>query len=300
MNMVSAMIVADTEAGVRRSQQAAQAACLTIAATVQPDAALDELSARLNIDIVIVDIERDTGAVIDEIAAALDAGAQAGRFRSVVTVPLELVDAFDARMSHRDTAILCAPSQIDAVAALGFATADRSLALHDITRESDQARLLRLSEEVARIARSLAEVSDRGCAAQRRLGEAPFAFSARSSRGAPPCARDIRAMIRVRRLRDSFFDASLFADPGWDMLLDLMAARIEQRQVAVSSLCIAAAVPPTTALRWIKTMTEAGLFARRCDPRDGRRVFIDLSDEATGAMEGWFAAVRQDCEMLPA
>jgi len=36
------------------------------------------------------------------------------------------------------------------------------------------------------------------------------------------------------------------ADPAWDMLLDLTAARAESRAVSVSSLCIAAGVPTTT------------------------------------------------------
>jgi predicted transcriptional regulator len=63
----------------------------------------------------------------------------------------------------------------------------------------------------------------------------------------------------------------LFADPAWDMLLDLLQAEIAQHRVPVSSLCIAAAVPATTALRWIKTMTDVGLFKRRADPHDGRR-----------------------------
>ena len=61
------------------------------------------------------------------------------------------------------------------------------------------------------------------------------------------------------------------------MLLDLLQAEIAQHRVPVSSLCIAAAVPATTALRWIKTMTDAGLFKRRADPHDGRRVFVELS-----------------------
>ena len=61
------------------------------------------------------------------------------------------------------------------------------------------------------------------------------------------------------------------------MLLDLMAARLEENRVAVSSLCIAAAVPATTALRWIKALTDRGLFVRVADPQDGRRVFIELS-----------------------
>jgi DNA-binding MarR family transcriptional regulator len=77
------------------------------------------------------------------------------------------------------------------------------------------------------------------------------------------------------------------------MLLDLYAARLERRPVSVSSLCIAAAVPATTALRWIKTMTDAGLFVREADPNDGRRIFIALADGAADAMTRYFEALEE-------
>jgi DNA-binding MarR family transcriptional regulator len=100
-------------------------------------------------------------------------------------------------------------------------------------------------------------------------------------------------MIRARRLRDQFFRSELFADPAWDMLLDLFAARLEKRKVAVSSLCIAAAVPPTTALRWIKSLSDQGLFVRIADAEDGRRVFIELSDDAAAAMDAYLRAAQR-------
>jgi DNA-binding MarR family transcriptional regulator len=83
------------------------------------------------------------------------------------------------------------------------------------------------------------------------------------------------------------------ADPAFDMLLDLYAARLEGSRVAVSSLCIAAAVPATTALRWIKALTDQGLFVRRADPQDGRRVYIALSDQAAEAMGRYLSAVQR-------
>src|SRR3546814_10077844 len=46
----------------------------------------------------------------------------------------------------------------------------------------------------------------------------------------------VRGLIRARRTRDQFFRNELFADPAWDMLLDLMAARLEHKRVSVSSL----------------------------------------------------------------
>jgi DNA-binding MarR family transcriptional regulator len=98
-------------------------------------------------------------------------------------------------------------------------------------------------------------------------------------------------VIRARRLRSRFFEEELFADPAWDMLLDLLQAEIAQLRVPVSSLCIAAAVPATTALRWLKTMTDKGIFLRRADPHDGRRVFVELSPTASQAMRHYFAEV---------
>src|SRR3546814_12784439 len=77
----------------------------------------------------------------------------------------------------------------------------------------------------------------------------------------------VRDLLRARRLRDDFLPADLFADPAWDMLLDLLAARLEHGRVSVSSLCIASAVPPTTALRWIRRLT-----ATDCVDRDRKSV----------------------------
>jgi hypothetical protein len=82
----------------------------------------------------------------------------------------------------------------------------------------------------------------------------------------PPLSADtVRSVLRARRLRARFFSEEMFADPAWDMLLDLLQAEIAQLRVPVSSLCIAAAVPATTALRWLKTMVSKGLFVRRVE-----------------------------------
>jgi hypothetical protein len=150
-------------------------------------------------------------------------------------------------------------------------------------------RLQQLSEEVGRIANVLAALSEHEAAA-----------AAMAAVGAAPDGEDgtldagfIRSIIRVRRLRDHFFKSDLFADPAWDMLLDLMAARVERQRVAVSSLCIAAAVPPTTALRWIKGLCDQGLFVRIADPEDGRRIFIELSSDTAARMEAYLKSAQR-------
>ncbi|MBB5279782.1 winged helix DNA-binding protein [Pacificimonas flava] len=136
--------------------------------------------------------------------------------------------------------------------------------------------LASLREDAERVARALA-----------RLAEADVATRPARTGPRPPSqsARLLRDLIRKRRLRSEFFPDELFADPGWDILLDLAAARHERKQVSVSSLCIAASVPTTTGLRWIKALTRMGLIVRNADPTDGRRSFIAISEPTAAVME---------------
>ena len=38
-------------------------------------------------------------------------------------------------------------------------------------------------------------------------------------------------------------------------------------------------------------MTDKGIFVRRADPHDGRRVFVELAPDASAAMRRYFAEV---------
>lgn len=80
-----------------------------------------------------------------------------------------------------------------------------------------------------------------------------------------------------RRRREKMIDAEIFGEPAWDILLDLYEAHQIGRPIAVTSACIGAAVPPTTALRWINVLTERGHIQREEDPGDARRSFVKLT-----------------------
>lgn len=117
--------------------------------------------------------------------------------------------------------------------------------------------------------------------------KSPFIEDGRELSNSAITADMVKKIIKLRRMRDNFFESELFADPAWDILLDLMAARLSNATVSVSSLCIAAAVPATTGLRWITSMTKNGMLVRKSDPMDARRVFIDLSDETFDKLEAY-------------
>ncbi|MCW2338178.1 DNA-binding MarR family transcriptional regulator [Sphingobium sp. B2D3A] len=68
----------------------------------------------------------------------------------------------------------------------------------------------------------------------------------------------------------------LFSTPALDMMLDLYI-RDEHRPMSLTSLGGAAHVPERTALFTINRLVERGLLTRHRDPRDGRRVNVDLS-----------------------
>lgn len=145
-------------------------------------------------------------------------------------------------------------------------------------------QLHHLSAEVGRIASKLAQMS---------MSSSATAPSVAASGASAPSAKLVREIIRARRMRAQFFPEELFADPAWDMLLDLFQAELAQLRVSVSSLCIAAAVPPTTGLRWLSSLVRRGMLVRHADPFDGRRIFVELSPETSDALRRYFHEIGQ-------
>lgn len=92
-----------------------------------------------------------------------------------------------------------------------------------------------------------------------------------------PAARAID-LYGNRRRRVKLFGADLFGEPAWDILLDLYIATETGKQISVTSACIGAAVPLTTALRWLTMLEARRLIVRENDDRDARRSYVRLSD----------------------
>jgi hypothetical protein len=287
------MIYGDTPMGIAAAQQSAE----TLGARIGCAEPLDQAVRQSAADAILIDVAGHPGDQFDDVLDQIEYLATRQNIPSAISMPIELVDRVAARITHPAITLLCSPTPLDRAAALGVALAEKRVYVADANTELESIRLRRLADEVGRIAKALSNLSSTNSAQsplQGSVSDMISSFRAEPMFDEPTpdgmSASDLRNVIRVRRMRERFFDSQLFADPAWDMLLDLMAAQLERVQVAVSSLCIAAAVPPTTALRWIKTMTDAGIFERIADPDDGRRIFIRLSDNATNAMQRYFAA----------
>jgi hypothetical protein len=254
------------------------------------------MEAAASATVLLVEAEGAAAETLAERLPAIAAAAEARGMPVVATLAERDIDLVAGALMGPRAQLLCAPDLLDRVTALLAAARLAEAGPGATVRESDRERLDRLHAEVARIAEALARIgrgeTPGGGTGADEVGDRRRDYDAGPG-GDAPDPRAVRAAIRARRLRDGFFPAGLLEEPAWDMLLDLFAAELEGTRVSVSSLCIAAAVAPTTALRWIARMGEAGLFRRMPDPQDRRRAWIELSEAARTGMRGyWTAASR--------
>lgn len=101
----------------------------------------------------------------------------------------------------------------------------------------------------------------------------------------------VRSILKARQRRAEFMDISKFADPAWDIMLDLTSASLEGRSVPALSVGAAANVPMTTALRYVKRLVEDGVIKRWDDPDDKRRSLLALEDRALEGMIQYLSSV---------
>lgn len=284
------LVVGDTEGARHRAFCTAEATGLDVLSELTPIEALESLDERVGLSALWIELDECPSAAGRRLLRRADAEARRASFGVVVSSRLPLFhDIMCELASDSMLELVIDGTETERLASMALACSptERPTTLSDVASDASAARLRQLSEEVSRIANALSRLSSASASP-------PF-----SPATMPPpegdlpavSAEALRAMVKARRLRATYLPADLFADPAWDMLLDLLQAEIVQHRVPVSSLCIAAAVPATTALRWIKSMTERGLLRRRDDPHDGRRVFIEMAPPTSAALRRYFQDV---------
>lgn len=265
-------------------------------------------------EVVLLDCPVVSGSTYAALAR-LDVRAAHSGASIIVSTGIDALDEVFACMDQSLPQILVDPGRAERVIALGRVLAKVSdLRVRELGEE-DRLLLLRLSEQVEQVAQRLDRLG--GVSAAPFIGGEDSAFRfespkrgfsgdgedgggrlSRALRPPLPDPRLVRRIVLQRQLRARFFDGELFADPAWDILLDLTAARVEHKRVSVTSLCIASGVPPTTALRWIGQLIDAGLLERVEDDADRRRAFIALTDMAADGMARYFAELGRHAGKL--
>lgn len=116
-----------------------------------------------------------------------------------------------------------------------------------------------------------------------------------SMHGKPNQLLTLAKRIRDLRLkRGAILQPELFGEPGWDILLSLYIAADEGYRMKMSAVCNESGVPDTTALRWLESLRELGLVAKRRNPLDARSSLLELTPEGYEKMNRFLQLAWQD------
>lgn len=143
--------------------------------------------------------------------------------------------------------------------------------------------------------RSLAQLLDEPPSREDRpdlggpIGPAEAGAAVRLDHEPGALATYIRELLRKECKRREIGGGELFGDPAWEMLLDLLLAKIEGRLVAVSSACIASGAPMSTALRLVRRLVDEGVLCRLPDEHDRRRHFLAIDPKYEQALIGYLS-----------
>lgn len=95
-----------------------------------------------------------------------------------------------------------------------------------------------------------------------------------------------RELYTKRRKIDQIFGIPGFVvSPAWDIMLDLFQAYAQRKSLSVSSACLGAGCPSSTALRYLRVLENNGLVERVGDPNDRRRDFVAFTGKGRKRME---------------
>lgn len=97
--------------------------------------------------------------------------------------------------------------------------------------------------------------------------------------------RTLKLLQKLQEARSSIFGEAVMPEPAWEMLAELMRARLAGQHLSVTSLALSSKSPMTTALRRIEDLIQGGLAARMPDPTDRRRTYVELTPEGMARMQ---------------
>ena len=107
----------------------------------------------------------------------------------------------------------------------------------------------------------------------------------------PTMIQRARLAYAIGGRRREALGPGLFADPAWNILLDLFLSLERGRDLSVTAVCIGSRSSAATALRYITLLVERGLIDRIADEHDGRRTYVRLTVGGWNAMVALFDEV---------
>lgn len=103
-----------------------------------------------------------------------------------------------------------------------------------------------------------------------------------------------------RKARAELMPDGLAGEGVWTMLLDLYVRDRQSKQTSITSACLGAHAPTTTALRYLTLLVDERLIARRGDAGDQRRTFVHLTPKGIELVEAVLRAhLRIESRLAP-
>ena len=99
-----------------------------------------------------------------------------------------------------------------------------------------------------------------------------------------PLVERARRLLDMRRKRVAIFGPQMFAEPAWEMVLNLYVDEGGRRHTQ-TSLCELSGASRSTSMRWIDYLLDQGLVCREDHPTDKRRNFVSLSEKGRALLD---------------
>lgn len=167
----------------------------------------------------------------------------------------------------------------------------REAVQHALTR-AESIRLVRHTSGDSPVAHELQQIADtaKALAADMRrtiedTGRRENGSPANAARAEDSSLRTLKLLQKLQEARSSIFGEAVMPEPAWEMLAELMRARLANQHLSVTSLALSSKSPMTTALRRIEDLIQGGLAARVPDPADRRRTYVELTSEGMARMQ---------------
>jgi hypothetical protein len=143
--------------------------------------------------------------------------------------------------------------------------------------------LWNLQENLTKLAEELAE-------AARRFDAASNDSDSEASIDAMSPRQYFTSLLELRRTRERYFGSELFGEPAWDIMLELMLARIEDREILSSQLKSHAGSPAIVTRHYLEALVEAKLVDKFENAANVDDPCIVLSSEAARRMAELYRA----------
>jgi DNA-binding MarR family transcriptional regulator len=139
--------------------------------------------------------------------------------------------------------------------------------------------------QIAGTAKALAEDMRRTIEQDASRHGAPGGAPHEPARPGETSLRTLNLLQKLQEARTGIFGEAVMPEPAWEMLAELMRARMTGQRLSVTSLALSSKSPMTSALRRIEDLIQGGLAARVPDPADRRRTYVELTPEGMARMQ---------------